>query len=82
LQAAPGERGRGGRGAGGAGQWQGAVEARAEPVGEQLVGLARRSALARTRRRRDPTAPKPEIRPSPQVLQRAADRDADLEAAD
>ena len=26
--------------------------------------------------------PKPEIRPSPQVLQRAADRDADLEAAD
>ena len=26
--------------------------------------------------------PKPEIRPSPQVLQRAADRDADWEAAD
>jgi hypothetical protein len=26
--------------------------------------------------------PKPEIRPSPQILQRAADRDADLEAAD
>ena len=26
--------------------------------------------------------PKPEIRPSPQVLQRAADRDADPEAAD
>jgi hypothetical protein len=26
--------------------------------------------------------PKPEIRPSPQVLQRAADRDADREAAD
>ena len=26
--------------------------------------------------------PKPEIRPSPQVLQRAADRDADFEAAD
>jgi hypothetical protein len=25
---------------------------------------------------------KPEIRPSPQILQRAADRDADLEAAD
>ena len=26
--------------------------------------------------------PKPEIRPSPQVLERAADRDADWEAAD
>ena len=26
--------------------------------------------------------PKPEIRPSPQVLQRATDRDADFEAAD
>ena len=26
--------------------------------------------------------PKPEIRPSPQVLQRAADRDADREAAE
>ncbi len=26
--------------------------------------------------------PKPEIRPSPQVLQRAADRDANFEAAD
>ena len=26
--------------------------------------------------------PKPEIRPSPQTLQRATDRDADLEAAD
>jgi hypothetical protein len=26
--------------------------------------------------------PKPEIRPSPQILQRAADRDADFEAAD
>ena len=26
--------------------------------------------------------PKPEIRPSPQVLHRAADRDADLEATD
>jgi hypothetical protein len=26
--------------------------------------------------------PKPEIRPSPQILQRAADRDAELEAAD
>jgi hypothetical protein len=26
--------------------------------------------------------PKPEIRPSPEVLQRAADRDADREAAD
>ena len=26
--------------------------------------------------------PRPEIRPSPQVLQRAADRDADREAAD
>jgi hypothetical protein len=26
--------------------------------------------------------PKPEIRPSPQVLERAADRDTDWEAAD
>ena len=26
--------------------------------------------------------PEPEIRPSPQILQRAADRDADFEAAD
>ena len=32
--------------------------------------------------RRDPQPPKPEIRPSPRVLERAADRDADWEAAD
>jgi len=40
------------------------------------------SALARTAKDAILQPPKPEIRPCPQVLERAADRDADWEAAD